>query len=250
VIAALAMRGLTIVLGMAGILWGISVAPVFLRASPLQEIASRIIREQAFKLETLLELAPALESVERQSFCEPASLRSAAIIRVRIAETTLAQADGGSSIDKRFAEARDTVHQALTCSPADSFLWLSLFWIEATSSGFRPELFDLLRMSYRQGPNEGWIIQKRNHMAIAMFSFLPQDIAELALEEYPKLLQPEFFVTAVNIFMGPGRSIQDKLLSRVANVPRSQRQRFAEILLERGVEVAIPGVVLQQRRWF
>jgi hypothetical protein len=242
---ATAVRGFTLAFGAAGILWGLYWLPLLRQAAPLEEIAGRIVREQPFRLERLLELTPELDAVEQQEQCRPASLRSAAIIRLRIAELASGQPDG-AEIDKRYAGLRNSLRKSLECSPGDSFLWLSLYWLEVTADGFNPRHFELLRMSYRQGPNEGWIMEKRNHLALAVYRALPADLAELALAEFTKLLQPEYSNSAARIFAGPGWPIRDILLARIAGVSDSRKRMFAQILQSRGVAVEIPGLAVKR----
>lgn len=243
--ASLVVRGVTVGLGLASIAWGALTLPAFWSSAALEDIAARIIRGQPFKLETLLELAPGLETIEHQEHCRAASARSAAIVRLRIAEVTLGAADG-VNIDGRFAAARASIANSLKCSPVDSFLWLGLFWIDVTTNGFKPGDLELLRMSYRQGPNEGWIMEKRSRLALAIYRSLPADLAENAVNEYAKLLQSPFTATAADIFVGPGWHVRDVLLPRLANNPQPERQSFANILYARNVNVAVPGVVREE----
>jgi hypothetical protein len=238
---AWAVRGFILALGAAGVLWGAWWLPHFRQSAPLDDIALRITQGQPFRLERLLELTPELDAVEQQDRCRPAVLRSSAIVRLRIAELSAAEPNG-AEIDKRYADLRQAIRLALQCNPGDSFLWLGLYWLEVTTSGLDPKHFDLLRMSYRQGPNEGWIMEKRNHLALAVYRVLPADLAELALAEFTKLLQPEYSNSASRIFAGPGWPIRDILLARIASEPDSRKRMFAQILQARGVDVEVPGV--------
>jgi hypothetical protein len=238
---AWAVRGFTLALGAAGILWGLYWLPQFQRAAPLDDIASRIVQGHSFRLERLLELTPELDAIEQQDRCRAASLRSSAIIRMRIAELSADQPDG-AEIDKRYAQLRNALRKALECSPGDSFLWLGLYWVEVTTNGFSPKYLELLRMSYRQGPNEGWIMEKRSQLALAIYRSLPEDLAKLALDEFAKLLQPEYSSSAARIFAGPGWPIRDLLLARIADAPDSRRRMFAQILQSRGIDVEVPGI--------
>jgi hypothetical protein len=244
--ASLVVRSFTVGLGLAGMAWGLLTLPVSWSSAALEDVATRIVHSQAFRLETLLELTPTLEAVEHQDRCDAASARSAAIVRLRIAEVTLGAADG-PNIDSRFAAARASIVNALKCSPVDSFLWLSLFWIESTTNGFKPEYLELLRLSYQQGPDEGWVMEKRSRLALAIYRSLPPDLAERAVGEFAKLLQPQFTVTAADIFAGPGWPIRDILLPRLASAPLSERQLFSNLLYARNIDVAVPGIVRDER---
>jgi hypothetical protein len=76
----------------------------------------------------------------------------------------------------------NAIRHSLACSPADSFLWRVLFWVENAMYGFSSD--HLERMSYSLGPNEGWIALKRNLVAPAVFERLPPDVGEMAIREF------------------------------------------------------------------
>jgi hypothetical protein len=102
-------------------------------------------------------------------------------------------------------------------------------------------------MSYQQGPKEGWVMQKRSRLALAIYRSLPPDLAERAVSEFAKLLQPQFTVTAADIFVGPGWHVRDILLPRLASAPQSERQLFANLLYARNIDVTVPGIVRDDR---
>ena len=243
---SLVVRIFTVGLGLGGLAFGLLTLPGAWSSAALDDVATRIVRSQPFRLEALLELTPALEAVEHQDRCDASSARSAAIIRLRIAEETLAAADG-PNIDSRFAAARNSIVSSLKCSPVDSFLWFGLFWIEVTTNGFKPEHLELLRASYQQGPQEGWIMEKRSRLALAIYRSLPADLAERAVNEFASLLQPPFTTTAADILAGPGWHVRDILLPRLANTPQAERQLFSNILYSRNVDVEVPGIVRDDR---
>jgi hypothetical protein len=243
----LAVRALTVAFGGLGVAWGLTTFPGFWRDSRLEPVATRIINGESFRPEALLAFEPNIAQVEAESPCRPAALRNAAIVRLRIAEDGLETADG-RHIDQFLGALQSVTRTALECSPTDSFLWFVLFWVDVTRNGFQPKDVALLRMSYRQGPNEGWIMERRNRFAIAMYGYLPADLDERALNEFAKLLQPQFVVGAVNIFVGPGWPIHDLLLERIKDRPESERRLFAQILKERGYDLAVPGIARPNRQ--
>jgi hypothetical protein len=220
--------------------------PVFKRSSGVDNIGVRISREYPFTVQQLESQLPTLAAIENASFCEPRALRSDVIIRLRIAELSLSNGDV-ANVDANLAAARDVSKQALSCSPTDAYLWLSLYWLNALTEGSKPSDLELLRMSYREGPNEGWLMAKRNHLALAIFPSLPPDLANRALTEFAELLQPEFVSAAADNFAGLGSSVREALLERIKDAPQSERYTFAQRLADRGVEVAVPGIVLPKR---
>jgi hypothetical protein len=241
-----ARRILIVALGCTGVAWGGLTFPALKRDSDINDLASRIIRGETFRPQQLLDQVVTIEAVEKAPYCDAQALRSGAIIRIRIAENSLGNADV-AHIDENMTAARNLITKALTCSPTDSYLWLSMFWLNSMSEGFKPNDLGLLKMSYQQGPNEGWVMITRNHLALAIFASLPPDLANLALKEFSKLLQPEFVGTAIDNFVGPGWSIRDLLLDQIKDAPESERRAFAEVLKAKGYDIHVPGIVLTER---
>jgi hypothetical protein len=241
-----ATRTLTIFLGCIGVAWGLTTFPIFKRNADIDDVASRIIRRFVFRPQSLVDQVPTLEAIENEPYCEPRALRSDAVIRLRIAENALTNADV-DRLDANMTAARAAIRKSLSCSPTDSYLWLSLFWVNAISEGFRPSDFALLRKSYEEGPNEGWIMVTRNHLALADFPSLPPDLADRALTEFSELLQPEFVDAAADNFVGPGWPIHALLLDRIKNAPESERSTFARMLEAKGYDVEVPGIARKGR---
>ena len=88
---------------------------------------------------------------------------------------------------------RNAIRESLSCSPADPFLWLALYWLDGTQHGYRPEDLKYLELSYQLGPNEGWIALRRNSVAFATFQQLPPELAEFAINEFVGLLKARFY---------------------------------------------------------
>jgi hypothetical protein len=242
-----AVRALTVILGCIGIAWSAWTFAIFKRDMAINSVAKRIIDGYPFTGDQLEAYLPALAAVESAPFCDPRALRSDAIIRLRIAELSLGNGDT-VHVDEKLRAAREAINAALACGPTDGYLWLSLFWANAITQGTKPSDIALLRMSYTQAPREGWLMAKRNHLALVIYPALPDDLQQLAISEFRALLQPEFVNAAVDNLLGPGWSMRDVLLKATADVPQSERYVFAQRLRERGVDVAVPGINLPPLR--
>jgi hypothetical protein len=237
----LVIRTLTIALGCMGVAWGLATFPVFRAQAPLQEVASRIVQGQSFRVEALQELVAPMESAETGGFCRPAALRAIATIRLRIFEEVFAAAQR-TAIDASLGAARHAAMKSLACTPADPFTWLMLFWLENTAAGFQSAHLAYLQMSYRLGPNEGWIALKRNPLALAVFEQLPPDLADMAIREFARLVETGLYAEAAAILTGPGWRLRDRLLGRLDGIAHHHRRAFAKMLHDQGYEIAIPGV--------
>jgi hypothetical protein len=134
------------------------------------------------------------------------------------------------------------IRSSLSCAPADPFLWLVLYWVESTENASSSDRLKYLQMSYRLGPNEGWIAVKRNRVAFAMFKLLPPDLIENAINEFIALLKSEFYEQAAEILIGPAWPEHELILSRLTRVTYQDRQLFADVLHRRGYYVNVPGI--------
>src|SRR4051794_9157505 len=80
------VRACAIAVGLIGIGWGTSEFSIFRRDSISSNIAARILAGDLFKPQILLNEASLLEQAQAAEGCRPLSARSAAIVRLRIAE--------------------------------------------------------------------------------------------------------------------------------------------------------------------
>jgi hypothetical protein len=228
------------------IAWGAVTLPVFSRSVEINDLAARIIRGYVFQPQTLRAEIATLQAIENATYCEARGLRSDVIIRLRIAENSLAGVDI-PRLDEHMTELHAAITKALSCSPTDAYLWLSLFWVNSTSEGFKTSDLALLGMSYKEAPNEGWIMVMRNYLALAIYPALPPDMADRTLTEFAELLRPVYVPAAVNNFVGPGWPIRDLLLERIKDTPESQRMIFAQMLETKGYDVEVPGIVRKKQ---
>ena len=118
-------RSFVIIIGCIAVWWGASELPVFWQDSTIEKIATQIIAGDRFKIETLAQQLPIIDSIEKSSPCRPAGLRSAAIIRLRMLEMARSDKDGQRS-DEQSNSVASLIRSSLSCAPADPFLWLAL----------------------------------------------------------------------------------------------------------------------------
>jgi hypothetical protein len=235
------IRIFPVALGLAAVTWGVFVLPVFSAQSSINYVANRIIRGEQFGSATLDSQIPKVEELEASKYCNPTGLRSAAIIRLRLAEeanNSGEQQATHTSLDSLV----DAIDKSLSCSPYDSFLWLALFWAKRVQGEVGSDKFEYLRLSYRLGPNEGWIAERRNRLAFTVYEELPPDLANDALDEFARLLQSDLYDAAVEIFTGPAWPVRDQILPHLSNVSESRRRHFANILYSKDYDVVVPGI--------
>jgi hypothetical protein len=230
------------VLGCIAVLWGITGFSVYWQDSSIERIATRIIAGDPYKFETLTQLIPVLDSIEKSAYCRPIALRSAAVIRLRMEEVAAARND----LQHQHLNSVDSViRSSLSCAPADPFLWLALYSVEVTKNGFKPDYLRYLRLSYRLGPQEGWIVLKRNPLAFRAFQQLSPDLREDVVNEFFAMLHDGHFSNqAGEILIGPAWPERALILSRLTRLNDNDRRRFADELRRRGYDMNVPGIGL------
>jgi hypothetical protein len=234
-------RSFVVILGCIAIVWGIIVLPVFWQESSTERIAGLVIAGDPFKPEILAQQLPIIDRIEKSGHCRPAALRSAAIIRLRMAETEMSN-NGRKQIGGHLKPLSSVFRSSLSCAPADPFLWLVLYWVKFAQNGVQSEDLQYLRMSYWLGPNEGWIALKRNPVAFSIFQKLPPDLAATTINEFDGLLKSKFYDEAAKIFVGPAWPERELVLSQLSRVALQDRQQFSAVLYSRGYDVNIPGI--------
>jgi hypothetical protein len=221
--------------------WALFTIPIFLQHSAVEKIGKQIIAGDSFKIAALASTRPTFVDLGKDKWSRPSVLSAAAIIDLRLLEQAIADSDQ-KNLDSLMSETDGMIRRSLANTPTDAFLWMILFWLENTQNGFKRTRLNYLQMSYRLGPNEGWIAVKRNRLAVAIFPSLPPDIAENAVSEFGRLVGSNFFAEAADIFAGPGWPIGDTLLSGLKDVDELNRQTFAKFIYRLGYDVLVPGI--------
>jgi hypothetical protein len=233
---AWAVRCCLAAVALGSIAWGVFCFPIFADQVRLDSAKDALLREIPLSDAELVELEPLLERAASRSYCVPAVDRSAAIVRLRLLDNAFI-AGQGELIDTKMADLNSAIVRSLGCAPSDPYLWLVLFWLRNNQTGFSPKNLDLLRMSYRLGPNEAWIISKRNHIALAMFDALPPDLATEAVGEFSRLVKSELYGEAVTLLKGPGWPHRDRLLAGLAAVPKQNVDILVKGMSDAGYEL-------------
>jgi len=229
----LSLRASAMLVGLVGIVWGVSEFPALRQESTIKKIADRILVGDVYKYEILLKQSSLVEPTQRPELCRPLTVRSAAVIRLRLAEISDNAALGPAPVRTNLAV--DAIRQSLACSPADPFFWLALYALESSAP------LNYLTASYRLGPNEGWIALKRNPVAFANFDELPDDLRRIVVREFVRIVEMDTIDDAVKIFVGPAWDQRELILSQMDQVPLRQRQRFQAALTSAGYDVLVPG---------
>jgi hypothetical protein len=237
------------VLGAAAVAWGAITISIYSRQATIENIAHHIVRGETYKIDALLRQIPVIEVVEKSIDCRARALWSAAVIRLRLVEDANRDAKGTSVSEQTTSKLDDSIRHSLSCTPAEPFLWLVLYW-EAVHNGFKPGYLKYLELSYRFGANEGWIALKRNPLAFANYESLPTNVKTDAINEFLALINSSFYEQAVAILGGPAWRLQNILLPHLAGLPLRKREIFAKVAYYSGLTITVPGVKPRNSRPF
>jgi hypothetical protein len=117
-------RVVLISIGVFSVWWGIITFPVFWRDARLDYTADRVLNGEEFKRAILQTLLADADSAERAR-ARPAALRSAAIIRLSLAER--ASVENPKPLGPIIDQLDASVRRSLSAAPAEPLLWLALF---------------------------------------------------------------------------------------------------------------------------
>ncbi|MGA2493077.1 MAG: hypothetical protein ABSF67_09020 [Roseiarcus sp.] len=233
--------------GAIAVLWSVQSVRLSWSHVGLSNAALAVVNQQPFKTDLLERLEPSLEAVEAESTCAPAALHDAAVIRLRLAETAMA-AGKRVEIDPALQRLDAAVRKSLRCSPMDSFLWLALYWEDVQTNGVRPDSVAPLEMSYRLGPNEGWIAIGRSRYGLAAFDYVSSTTKDAILDEERALLDAGLVEEVADNLTGSGWPIRDLILARLETANAENREQLARRLRRDGYDVSVPGVALKEAR--
>lgn len=243
-----AVRAFGVLLGLCAIAWGGFFLPFFWHQASVRQVTVELLRGHAFKTQWLLEEAEQA-AADQFPFCNPTNLHDAVVLRHAVLEEAMARGDQ-TLVSSTSSLLYDNSRTALACSPADSFVWLTLFWLDAVKRGVRPENERYLRLSYDLAPHEAWIALWRNRLSIAMFAQLPPDLADAAIEEFVKLVDTGMLYSeTATIFISAAPGVRSLMSQQLRTGKLIPRQIFARTLNEKGFDFDIPGVEKPTRPW-
>ena len=225
-------------LGLGAVAWGGVVLPLVRQQTPVNRVASELLKGRDFKLQTLTAEAQTA-SAEQSPVCSPTELRSAVVLGRAI----LSDAVGSdhASVEPDYLSLVSSARRAVSCSPGDPFAWLTLFGLDAAKNGLTPENERFLRLSYALGPNEGWIAYWRVQLALAQFKRLPTDLSNDVVDDFVKLVDTQvLYRETAEIFAKAPPEAQRQIGDHLKNSETNPRQIFARVLYDKGLE--IPGI--------
>jgi hypothetical protein len=242
-------RSFVFVLGVGALIWGLFTLPIFWQQASPNSVAAKLLQGDSFRPQSLVDEAQQADKAAQFQFCNPSALHSLFVLRLFLLNQSIA-AGNRALVDSSYAPLYAAARNTLACAPADSYVWLTLFWLDAGKRGLNPTNANFLRLSYTLSPNEAWIALWRSRVAMLLFERLPPDLSSDAVDEFIKLVNMgRFYWETAEIFKNASSSAQNRILEQLKPVKLITRQAFARALHEDGVDVAVPGLEKPARPW-
>lgn len=237
--AASVVRGATIAAALVGLAWSVTIFPVAVKTSRLEFIAADMLASRTFEPDRLARIVAYARSFDPARGCLGNAPTERAVVTYYAAGDAVANKSGASPAPA-IAEAKAANEAALRCSVYQPQLWLQLFWL-ATVDGTPPDAraLELLRLSYRFGPNEGWVSSYRSRVALRNYDELSPDLQETARREFVLLVRDNPRRAATTI-RRQERDARAEMASWLTVLPLETRAKFKFYLAED--DIAIPGV--------
>ncbi|MDE5445727.1 hypothetical protein GWG65_30825 [Bradyrhizobium sp. CSA207] len=244
----LLLRWFLLLCGGLGALWSSSAIPSFWLMNPAREISAHIAADDRFKTGAITEMLMRLRAVERPALLQPEFSRAEALMTLRAVEETM-QRNSLEQIDHGMENAENKIKAALFANPTDSFLWLMLYSVKTTRTGFDLRNISFLEHSYAMGPNEAWVALRRNPLALAVFAILPGPVQDAVISEFANTVDSDFIAEAELTLTGVGWPHRERLLGSLAGVDLAPKQALRKRLSNAGIKVSIPGIEIDERPW-
>jgi hypothetical protein len=221
-------RGLILVVGCLGLIWGTFILPRSEAADELWDIESRLLRFESFDREALIQT---LESRSARSFsaCDGHSQRALLLMEMPLAEAAL-RSGAADEFDRRIQSLETRSRKILACAPRQSFVWLLAFNLEILHGRLNQRAFDLLAMSYETSPNEAWISIRRNMVATPLVLTMPEPLRQKVLFEFQQLIRYGFVEEAARSYLASSGSIRSLLQAQIALLDRRIQKAFSDTL--------------------
>ncbi|MCK1550844.1 hypothetical protein IVB11_17725 [Bradyrhizobium sp. 177] len=170
------------------------------------------------------------------------------LVRLRLAESVVQRKTSEEADREIEALARQLV-LALATSPSDAFLWLMLYSVDVSRSGFSSKTLTYLKQSYLAAPREAWIALRRNRLGLAVFPMLEEPVRNNVVSEFAGLLDSGFPEEAAANLVSTGWPHRKILLASLEPVDFANRQTLSKLLAAQGLKLEVPGIQPSDRPW-
>ncbi|WP_051462764.1 hypothetical protein [Bradyrhizobium sp. URHA0013] len=223
-----------LILAALGVGW-IALAGSIIFQPSLRLVAERLARGETYDTDGLRQMASPLPAGET-SLCDVKRRRSALMIQLRVATSSIEKADL-SHLDQDVGAVANLGKELLTCSPSDGFAWLGLYWAEIRQGGVGPKAWSYLAQSYRFAPHEAWIQLIRAPMVLRVGQTIPEPLRPAAVTDFDDIFRARLYPSAALIYKSSSAQMRIALLDRTCEHPTEPRAVFLHYVKEQGLSI-------------
>jgi hypothetical protein len=217
-----------LIVGCLALAWGVSNLGQSLVITDFWDVEAQLMRFETFSQTTA---ARTLESAAAKglSACDTHSQRALLLMEIPLAGAGL-RSGAGSEFDRHMRSLETRTRQILSCSPRDSFAWLTAFGLETQHGLSSGHSFDLLAMSYETSPREAWLALRRIIVAVPLTLMAPEPVQAKILDEYQDLIRHRFFDIPARVYLNASPATQALLQTRIDQLDPTSKRHFSEEL--------------------
>lgn len=220
------LRCLTVIVGCAGLAWGLLNAARGEVADDFRDLESRLLQFETFTPATAAGTIASARTWD-VSPCDNHAQRALLLMEIPLADAAL-RSGAARDYDEHVRSLQSRARAALGCTPRDSLIWLVLFGLESGHGRLDQHAFDLLAMSYETSPNEAWIATRRITLAIPVVLAAPEPMQQRILGEFQDLVRNGFIELPARAYLRASERTRILLQSRIEQLDASRQKAFAD----------------------
>jgi hypothetical protein len=191
--------------------------------SNIKKLSTRIFDGHTFAVELLKrQRQKAADLRDRRGLCFMDAERSDAVVALNLLELIPSEQFLSTKVQEQ-------LERALTCHPADGYLWLAQAWL-SFAEGHDHKGREALSLSFSYAPREGWIVRKRLFVALSVFDRLDSLSQQKTVQDFSALVHHFYYAEALEALTGVGRPYAGRLTASLSSIPSDRLQVFTKAL--------------------
>lgn len=205
----------------------------------LTKVGRHLLAGESFATD-LLRLVDQEASADASHFgCDASAWENLAIVRISLVDAAF-EANDAESADRHLSGAKEASERVLACSPGSTVAWTMLAWIEQVRNDDTPLLRELVQMSFRTGPYEGWALVRRLEIMLRFAAPLSETEKKQIADQCRWLLQISLWNVLAEFYMAGDDAQKDMLHPIFAEADRRTQKLIAQYIRQGGTSIDLP----------
>lgn len=207
----------------------------------LTKVGRHLLAGESFATDLLSVVEKKASADASQFGCDASAWENLAIVRVSLVDAAFESNDAGSA-DRHLSGAKEAIERVLACSPGSTLAWTLLAWIEQVRNDDTPHLRELVQMSFRTGPFEGWPLVRRLEIMLRFTAPLSETEKKQIADQSRWLLQFSLWNVLADFYMVGSDAQKDMLYPIFAEADRRTQKLIAQYIRQGGASIDLPLV--------